>query len=194
MNSVEPLPSPFTQTHELDDIIGQVQGTLNCISLFTSEDKDSLMQLKEQMSTAKKDLMRVIEENTMGVEVIKARSMLHKVSKVEELVQRAIDGDAKALEEADNIGQADNLGQVNMSISPKSEKKQKHEGVKESGDRLKRAESEIESPRKASRAKDIAPTSQLKELTFRQSLDEPHKEPKSSILAPSNLTVSLLLN
>jgi len=190
MNSFEPLSSHIPRTHELDDIIGQVQGTLNCISLFTSEDKDSLIQFKEQMSTAKRDLTKIMNENTVGVEAIKARSMLHKVSKIEELVQRAIDGDAKALEEIDNIGQADNLAQVNVSISSASDKKSKDEKVKEPRDVLKRVESEIESPHKASRAKDIAPTSQLKELTFRKSLGASPKEVKTVVT--EGLAVSFL--
>lgn len=180
----EPAPNQTLQKRNIDDVIGQVQGTLNCISLFTSNDKDSLIQLKEQISAAKEDLEKTIEQSTVGVEVIKARSMLNKVEKVEELVQKAIDGDIKALEEAESIGQVD------ASMSGASDKKSKQEEVKRV---ISPRQSVVESPRKASRAKDIAPQSQLRELTFQQSLDTLPKELIRSSMATVGLAVSCLL-
>lgn len=178
MNDVQPSPAP---ARNLADVMGQVQGTLNCISLFTSDDTDSLVQLKEQMSAARKDLLRAVEENPRSSEVAKARNLLSKVGRVEELVQRTIDGDKKALEEAENISLTED------SISSASKKSVHEEGRQSrAADTLARkATVEVESPRKASRAKDIAPQSQLqrRELFLQQSHDTLPKEPLKGSVA-----------
>ena len=148
----------------IDDIIGQAQGTLNCISLFSIDNKESLQQLEQQILSSHKDLVKIIAENQNNPDIYKARVHLNKVIKVEELLKRAIEGDEIALAEAEGVAQ-----EGATSISNFSE-------AFNSGNNSNCMKGNLESPKKSLIKKQNIGANSIKEFKFNPSIDDISKK------------------